>query len=124
MHSTVFDPREDALREIAMAFPEATEDFPWGHRAIKVRGKAFVFMGATEQGFSMSLKLPRSRDEALALPGAEPTGYGLGKSNWVSISFPPEVEPPMDQLRAWIEESYRAIAPKRLSAKLPAGGAQ
>src|SRR5438270_13004589 len=36
------DPRslEGQLRTRALAFPEATEDFPWGERAIKVRRKA------------------------------------------------------------------------------------
>lgn len=26
------------LRAVALAYPEATEDFPWGHTAVKVRG--------------------------------------------------------------------------------------
>ncbi len=33
-----------ALRKFALAFPEATEDMPWGHHAIKVKGKSFVFL--------------------------------------------------------------------------------
>src|SRR4051794_25855789 len=28
-----------ALRKAALAYPEAHEDMPWGHHAIKVRGK-------------------------------------------------------------------------------------
>jgi hypothetical protein len=36
---------EGALREFALKFPETHEDFPWGHRALKVKGKVFVFMG-------------------------------------------------------------------------------
>ena len=35
---------ETALRQHALAYPETTEEFPWGHRAIKVKGKAFLFM--------------------------------------------------------------------------------
>ena len=38
------------LRAHALAFPEATEDFPWGERAIKVRGKAFLFLRAASGG--------------------------------------------------------------------------
>ncbi|HUP61595.1 MAG TPA: MmcQ/YjbR family DNA-binding protein [Thermoanaerobaculia bacterium] len=104
------------LRDYAMTFPEAHEDFPWGHRAIKVKGKAFVFLGGekNEKELSLSLKLPQSRDMAVDLPFAEPTGYGLGKSGWVSASFTNASKVPMDLLRAWIEESYRAIAPKKL----------
>lgn len=37
---------EAELRDYALSFPEAGEDHPWGHIAVKVRGKAFVFLGA------------------------------------------------------------------------------
>jgi len=51
-------------------------------------------------------------------PWAEPTGYGLGKSGWVSLSCKASQLPPLDLLRCWIEESYRAVAPKKLIAEL------
>ena len=107
---------ELALRDHAMTYPEATEDFPWGHRAIKVKGKAFVFLGGEKNAkeLSMSVKLPQSRDMAADLPFAEPTGYGLGKSGWVTARFTKIADVPVDLLRSWIDESYRAIAPKRL----------
>ena len=34
---------EEVLRQFALKFPEATEDHPWDHIAIKVKGKTFVF---------------------------------------------------------------------------------
>ncbi|HET7437581.1 MAG TPA: MmcQ/YjbR family DNA-binding protein [Thermoanaerobaculia bacterium] len=102
------------LRDYAMEFPEATEEFPWGHAAIKVKNKTFVFLSEEDGVFSMSAKLPNSRDMALDLPFAEPTHYGLGKSGWVTAKFPKGEKPPVDLLKAWIEESYRAIAPKKL----------
>src|SRR5438045_1961247 len=33
-----------ALRKFALSHPQAAEDFPWGERTIKVRGKIFVFL--------------------------------------------------------------------------------
>ena len=104
------------LRDYAMTFPEATEDHPWGHRAIKVKGKSFLFLGGEKETkeLSLSVKLPSSRDMAVDLPFAEPTGYGLGKSGWVSARFAKVADVPMDMLKAWIDESYRAIAPKKL----------
>jgi predicted DNA-binding protein (MmcQ/YjbR family) len=104
------------LRDYAMTFPETTEDHPWGHRAMKVKGKTFLFLGGEKdkQELSLSVKLPSSRDVALDLPFAEPTGYGLGKSGWVSASFDKVSAVPLDLLKAWIAESYRAIAPKKL----------
>lgn len=109
---------EAALCKYALSFPGAIEDFPWGHRVAKVGKKIFATFGNDGSAFSMSAKLPRSAELALALPFAEPTGYGLGKSGWVTARFDGNEVPPLDILRAWIEESYRAIAPKKLVATL------
>lgn len=103
---------ESKLRNYALGLPEAYEEFPWGHSAIKVKGKAFLFMGTGDDGFSISLKLPQSRDMAVDLPFTEPTGYGLGKSGWVTAHLMDQKA--LDLIKAWIEESYRAIAPKKL----------
>lgn len=103
------------LRAHALSYPETREDFPWGESAFKVRGKVFVFMSLQDDILRLSLKLPHSREFALEYPFTEPTGYGLGKSGWVTASFPRRARTaPIDVLRAWITESYRAIAPKRL----------
>jgi predicted DNA-binding protein (MmcQ/YjbR family) len=111
-------PDEAALRAFALSFPETTEDFPWGHRAIKVRRKAFVFMSKDEPELSLSVKLPASAEGALQHPFAEPTHYGLGRSGWITATFGPRARPPLEMLRSWIDESYRAVAPKRLLATL------
>ncbi|MFT3926036.1 MAG: MmcQ/YjbR family DNA-binding protein [Myxococcales bacterium] len=111
----------DSLREHGLAYPETHEDHPWGHSALKVKGKAFAFLWADGEGLSISAKLPVSNDLALNLPFAQPTGYGLGKSGWVSGKFGSKDKVPLELLFAWLEESYRSIAPKKLSALL--GGA-
>ncbi len=114
---------EAALRAVALGYPEAYEDHPWGDTVFKVKGKVFVFMGAMESGeFGISTKLPLSNAVALMLPFAEPTRYGLGKSGWVSARFAAKEEVPLDMLTAWIDESYRAVAPKKLVAGLPKVG--
>jgi predicted DNA-binding protein (MmcQ/YjbR family) len=109
---------ETEIRKIGLAYPEAYEEFPWGHCALKVNKKAFAFLGLSDESFSISMKLPVSKDFALALPFASPTGYGLGKSGWVSSRFGPNDDVPVGLLQTWLEESYRTIAPKRVSAKL------
>jgi hypothetical protein len=58
------------------------------------------------------------------MPFATPTGYGLGKSGWVSASFPKGQRPPMEMLRQWVDESYRAVAPKKLVAQIGAAPAK
>lgn len=109
---------ETALRRYALGFPEAWEDFPWGERVVKVGKKVFVFMGHADTQLTLSVKLPESQTVALMLRFAEPTGYGLGKSGWVTARFAANENPPEDLLREWIEESYRAVAPKKLVATL------
>ena len=116
--ATVTTKAESRLREFALGFPESYEEFPWGHRAIKVRKKVYVFLSINDDGLHMSSKLPESGEAALNLPFTKPTGYGLGKSGWVSSSFTPGERPPIEMLCDWIEESYRAIAPKKLVARL------
>jgi predicted DNA-binding protein (MmcQ/YjbR family) len=109
---------EAALRQVAMGYPQATEDFPWGHRAIKVKGKVFLFLYREDTFLSLSVKLPVSGQHALALPFAEPTGYGLGKSGWVTARFEAGEAVPTDMLAEWIDESFRAVAPKKVVAQL------
>jgi predicted DNA-binding protein (MmcQ/YjbR family) len=111
----------ERLRAFALALPEATEEFPWGESAFKVRGKTFVFTRNDAEGLRLSCKLPRSREFALEYPFTEPTGYGLGKGGWVTAAFAPEETPPIDIVEAWIGESYRAVAPKKLATLLAAG---
>jgi predicted DNA-binding protein (MmcQ/YjbR family) len=111
---------EATLRAHALSYPEAREDFPWGERVLKVRGKVFVFLGRPEGGgLGLSVKLPGSATLALDLPFASPTGYGLGKAGWVTARFGPRAKPPLALLKQWIDESYRAVAPKKLVGALP-----
>ena len=106
------------LRKVAMGYPETVEDFPWGHPAYKVRKKVFLTLVVDDEGLRMSMKLPDSRYEALLLPFTEPTHYGLGKHGWVSSKFGPSDDVPIDLIEEWIEESFRAIAPKKVVALL------
>jgi predicted DNA-binding protein (MmcQ/YjbR family) len=116
-------PAEAALRKHALSYPEAHEDFPWGERVVKVKGKVFLFLGKHEQMLGLSVKLPSSASFALGLPFASPTAYGLGKSGWVTARFARREKPPLDLLMKWIDESYRAVAPKRLVAAMDDRGA-
>src|SRR3954447_26618737 len=112
----------DALRKHGLAYPETHEDHPWGHSALKVKGKAFAFLWADAEGLSISVKLPDSNSLALNLPFAEPTGYGLGKSGWVSAKFASKDKLPVDLLFEWLDESFRAIAPKKVLAGMAGAG--
>jgi len=110
---------EALLRDFALGYPGAHEDFPWGERVVKVKGKVFVFLSRPGETLHVTVKLPVSGLIALSLPFTKPTGYGLGKSGWVSATLDARHAPPVDMLRQWIDESYRAVAPKKLLAALP-----
>ena len=86
-----------------------------------MRKKVFVFLGSNAEGLHLSMKLPESNITALDRPFTEPTHYGLGKSGWVTARFGVDEEAPVELLRGWIDESYRAIAPKKLVAQLADG---
>ena len=109
---------ESTLRKTALAYPQATEDFPWGHRAFKVKKKMFLILSFNKDVFNVTMKLPDSGKQAVQLPFAQPTGYGLGKSGWVTASFGPKERVPVELLEEWMDESYRAIAPKKLVSLL------
>jgi len=108
------------LRRFALRYPEAKEDFPWGDRTVKVRGKIFAFLGQGDGTLNLTVKLPQSSDAALGLPFTSPTRYRLGRSGWVSARFPEGREVPLDMFYDWIDESYRAVAPASLVRALPA----
>jgi predicted DNA-binding protein (MmcQ/YjbR family) len=109
----------EQIRKKALSYPGTDEHHPWGETAIKVKGKSFLFMRADGAELSLSVKLPHSREDALALPFTEPTHYGLGKAGWVTSSFKKGDDVPVGILEDWLDESYRAVAPKKLVAGLP-----
>jgi predicted DNA-binding protein (MmcQ/YjbR family) len=120
MDTAPLTPREHA-QAYALSLPEAYAEHPWGQTVIKVRRKVFLFVNgaiAPEDGVSLGVKLPVTGMDVLDLPLAEPMGYGMGKYGWVNLSILRDDDLPLHQIEAWIDESYRAVAPKRLLAAL------
>lgn len=110
------------LRDHALALPEAWVDHPWRETVVKVGKKVFVFLGVDDGSHpsALGVKLTASHDQALSLSGSAPMSYGLGRAGWVTLALEAE-PPPTDVLLDWVEETYRAVAPKRLAAALDAG---
>jgi predicted DNA-binding protein (MmcQ/YjbR family) len=100
------------LIEYALGLPDAYLDHPWGEDVVKVGKKVFAFFGMPEgHDFGMGVKLRESNALALSQSGVRPMGYGLGKAGWVSVTF--KAGMPYEMLRDWIDESFRAVAPKK-----------
>ncbi|MFF7486353.1 MmcQ/YjbR family DNA-binding protein [Streptomyces luteogriseus] len=112
----------EKVRVFALGLPDAVEEFPWGESVAKVDKKVFVFLGVQDGshplGVTVKLRDETAHAHALACPGAEPAGYGLGKAGWVSVPLEQQGAPAAEVLCDWVEESYRVIAPKRLIVEL------
>lgn len=110
-----------SLEEFALSLPETWIDTPWGDRVVKVRTKIAFFSSAPgAERPVITVKLPESRDHALSYPDAVPTGYGLGKHGWVTIPLAGVPSEETEVLLDFVEESYRAVAPKALVKQLDA----
>jgi predicted DNA-binding protein (MmcQ/YjbR family) len=110
----------EALRAWGLTLPGAHPKAPWeGHDDLAVNDKTFAYLGG-DDAFTLSCKLPYTSSAALELPFARPTAYGLGKWGWVSFAPAPDEIPPLAQLKEWVEESYRAQAPRKLVKELDA----
>src|SRR6187402_1666681 len=102
-----------SMRDFALSLPGTSPKSPWpGHDDVAVADKTFVYLGSDdEERLSLGVKLRLSGAEVLRRPGATPMAYGLGKSGWVSVALAPAAAPPVETLRRWVMESYRAQAP-------------
>lgn len=108
----------DALTRHALSLPEAWEDRPWEEdRVAKVRKRIFAFLPGDDAG-SIGVKLPHSAAFALTLACTTPMAYGLGKHGWMTVQLGDPSRPDVELLRDWIVESYRAVAPKTLAARV------
>lgn len=121
VHGNTSDRDLQALRAFGLAYPGAHTKSPWpGHLDLAVKDKTFAYLSVEGEPFHISCKLPRSGQDALWLPFTKPTAYGLGKSGWVTAELQAGEPVPVDLFKRWIDESYRAQAPKKLLALLPA----
>jgi len=105
---------ESLLRDTALEYPHTEEAHPWGETAIKVKGKTFLFMRLEPTELSFSVKLPTTGNQALALPFAKPTEYGMGKHGWVTVRVAKVTKALEAQFIEWLDESFRAVAPKKV----------
>ncbi|HEX5060545.1 MAG TPA: MmcQ/YjbR family DNA-binding protein [Kofleriaceae bacterium] len=112
------------LRAFGMQYPGAHFKSPWpGHMDLAVNDKTFAYLSNEGEPFGISCKLPQSAAVALMLPFCSPAAYGLGKAGWVSAKFPEGKALPVEMLKEWLDESYRAQAPKKFLKQLEGGAA-
>jgi predicted DNA-binding protein (MmcQ/YjbR family) len=103
------------IRDTALALPDVFEDTPWGELVFKTKAKkVFVFLAMGKDELKMSVKLTTLHAAAMAIPRAEPTGYGLGKSGWVTLLFAKAdvavANSVLDLVLRCVAESYTLVA--------------
>ena len=101
---------EQALRAYALRLHDTAA---WGKRFVRVRGKIFVSLEVTADTLTVAVKLPVSSEMALTLPFASPSDRVLGAAGWVTARFRKGDHPPLELLKEWIAQSYRAVAPTK-----------
>lgn len=92
-----------------------------GEPTFRVGGKTFVF--ADPEFTRIGVKLSREEAEAVCATDdqVEPTGHGLGRSGWVSVTLGPRPSAARwRELEEWIRTSYSLVAPKKLARALEA----
>jgi predicted DNA-binding protein (MmcQ/YjbR family) len=107
------------LERIVARLPEAVrvDVEAWdGEPTFRVRSKNFVFTNRSATG--LSVKLPKEEAAAVVAtdPGAEPTGYGLGRHGWVSLVVDDDADDERwAQVEEWVRTSYTLVAPRSLA---------
>jgi predicted DNA-binding protein (MmcQ/YjbR family) len=109
-----FSPKTAArrVRELALGFPEAYEDAPWGFPVFKVAdNRMFALLGSAAP-LEVTMKVgPEEREIGMLLPFVRPASY-VGRYGWVTVTVADE-----DALQTaldWVRESYFLKAPARL----------
>ncbi|MFC5753339.1 MmcQ/YjbR family DNA-binding protein [Actinomadura rugatobispora] len=106
------------LRDICLALPEAAEKPFGGHTAPSFRVRDKLFAMTSEDGTSMTIKAGPGVQEALVAEDPERffvPAY-VGSKGWVGARL--DVDQDWDEIAELVEDSYRLIAPKRLSAQI------
>lgn len=122
---TPHEKAEAALTRYGLTLPE-TKATLWiaPARQLVVRRKTFAIFGARAEpldALTMVVKLPVSAGMVQDLPYVRESKGWYKQHNWVIAHFGPsdDILAEIDTLKAWLIQSYRAIAPKKLGKLVP-----
>ena len=105
----------ERVRTLALSFPEAYEDEPWGFPAFKCAdNRLFAWMTIGDDAISVTMKLtPEEREIAYLMPYVRRASH-VGRYGWVTARVADEEA--LECVLEWIRESYWLKAPGRLKA--------
>ena len=120
MAPTPHQQAEADLTDYGLSLPETDAAPGWTDtRCLRVRGKMFAVFGdkgEADDALTYIVKLPISAEMVVHLDFVrEPRGW-YKQHNWVVCKFGPQhdIAAELQTLKAWLLQSYVAMAPKRL----------
>lgn len=111
----------EQVRQQALSYENAEENFPWGNRVFfrDLKGRNFLFANTKNDYLEVTFRLPKAqKEQVLALPFVEPSRY---MSNWVNANVRTQAE--LDQISPWIKVSYKLNKPFRSQSEVLPGEA-
>ena len=109
-----FDDVLERLRRVCLALPETKETITWGRPHFRVGEKIFSGCGEAKGRVSIGMKAePGEAAILLKLPGIEKAPYSRPNDGWISLD--PAVFDDWDEIARLVTNSFRLIAPKRLT---------
>lgn len=121
MAETPHQRAEADLTAFALSLPETDIAPGWGvTRYLRVKGKGFCVFGAKDEpadALTLIVKLPVSAEMVAHLPFVRESSAWFRRHNWVTVHFGPgdDILAELDTLKAWILQSWTAMAPKALA---------
>ncbi len=106
------------IRRICLGLPEAYEEETWGEATFRVRRKIFAMAAGPDGAGTVCMKALREEQQALLAQG-EPyfSPSYVGSKGWIGIDLKSKLVD-WAEVGELVRESYRLVAPKRLSADL------
>ncbi len=120
MPQTPHQRAEAELTAFGLSLPETDVAPGWGvTRYMRVRGKGFAVFGDKDEPLdelTLTVKLPISAEMVADLYYVRESKGWYKQHNWVIAHFNPEddILVELDTLKAWMKQSYVAMAPRRL----------
>ena len=103
----------ERIRALALSWPQAYEDAPWGFPVFKVAdNRMFAWMIEDGHAVHVTVKLtPEEQEVALLLPWVRKASY-VGRYGWITASVTDDES--LEAALEWLRESYWLRAPASL----------
>lgn len=105
----------EKLRAICLSLPDTRETLSWGSPHFRVGDKIFCGIGDEKGRLAIGFKLEMDHADALIQDPRFWRAPFVGRYGWVSMGVTPRMN--WRQVKAFVEESYRLIAPRKKAAR-------